>query len=121
MQAKPLFQVAALFNFAVGIPLLLAYPAAAPLLGMPPSPGVFFHVCIGIVLLFGWVYWRIARDPVQYRPYVMLGVLGKMVFVVAIYGHWLAGDASTAMAALVTGDLIFAALFVRYLRSSRLA
>lgn len=119
MQAKPLFQVAALFNFAVGIPLMLAYPAVAPLLGMPPSPGVFFHVAIGIVLVFGYAYWCISRDPVQYRPYVVLGVLGKMVFVVAIYGHWLAGSASSPMAVLVTGDLIFAVLFVRYLRATR--
>jgi predicted permease len=119
MRASSLFLFAAAFNFVVGGALLFGYPAFAPMLGIEGPPTVFFHVAMGIVLVFGYVYWRIARDPVKYRPYVVLGVMGKMVFVVAIYAHWFAGDASTAMAVLVTGDLVFAALFAQYLRASR--
>lgn len=119
MRTSSLFLFAAAFNFVVGAALLLGYPVFAPMLGIQGPPSVFFHVAMGIVLVFGYVYWCIARDPAKYRPYVALGVMGKMVFVVAIYGHWVAGDASTAMAVLVTGDLIFAALFVQYLRTTR--
>jgi predicted permease len=118
MQAKPLFLFAALFNFVAGGALLFGYPVFAPILGIEGPPTVFFHVAMGIVLVFGCAYWLIAREPATYRPYVALGAIAKMVFVVAIYAHWLAGTASTPMAVLVTGDLVFAALFVRYLRAT---
>ncbi len=55
----------------------------------------------------------------RFREYVVLGIVGKLAFVVAIYGHYLAGDATAALATLVTADLIFAGLFAAYLRSAR--
>jgi hypothetical protein len=119
MQANPLFRIAAIFNFVVGATLLLDYPFAARVLGIEGPPSVFFHIAAGIVLVFGYAYWCIAGDPARFRPYVTLGACGKMVFVVTIYAHWLTGGASTAMALLVTADLVFAVLFVLYLRSSR--
>jgi hypothetical protein len=48
---------------------------------------------------------------VRFREYIVLGIVGKLAFVVAIYGHFLAGDATAMLAALVTADVIFAALF----------
>jgi hypothetical protein len=71
-----------------------------------------------MVLTFGYAYWRIGRDPVRFRPYIMLGVIAKLGFVVAVYGHWLAGDISMRLAVLVTADLAFALLFLRYLASN---
>jgi hypothetical protein len=118
MKARPLFTLAALFNFLVGIPMLVAYPAVARLLGLDGSPTVWFHIVAAVVVIFGFAYWQIARDPVQFRPYVLLGILGKMAFVVMIYGHWLVGTATGASALLVTADLVFAGLFIAYLRSN---
>ena len=69
-------------------------------------------------LVFGCAYAQIARDPVCNRPYVVLGILGKSAFVVAIYAHFLAGDASPRLAALVTVDLVFALLFAAFRRAT---
>ena len=115
MNARPLFTVAAIFNAVVGLAMLLAYDSLVPWLGLPPRPTVWIHIIALIVLVFGYAYLRIAQDPARFREYVVLGIVGKLAFVVAIYGHFVAGDATVALAALVTGDLIFAGLFAAYL------
>lgn len=121
MNANPLFRIAAIFNFVVGGALLLAYPWTAPLLGIDGPPTVWFHITTGIVLLFGYAYWRISRDPATNRPLVVMGAAGKLIFAIAIYAHWLAGTASGPLALLVTTDVVFAALYVAYLRSNPVA
>ena len=115
MNARALFTIAAIFNAVVGVSMLLAYDPLAPWLGFPPRPTVWIHIVALIVLVFGYAYWRIATDPARFREYVVLGIVGKLAFVVAIYGHFLAGDATAALATLVTADLIFAGLFAAYL------
>ena len=115
MNARLLFTVAAIFNAVVGLAILLAYDLLAPRLGFPPQPTVWIHTIALIVLVFGYAYWRIARDPVRFREYVVLGIVGKLAFVIAIYGHFAAGDATVALAMLVTADLVFAGIFAAYL------
>jgi hypothetical protein len=118
MKARPLFTVAAVFNFLVGVPMLFAYPLCAALLQIEGPPTVWYHICAAVVIVFGYSYWCIARDPVRFRPYVMLGAIAKLGFVVAVYGHWLAGDASPRLALLVSTDLVFALLFLRFLATN---
>jgi hypothetical protein len=117
VKARPLFICAASFNWLVGAAMLLAYGALAPVLGFPARPSVWIHIVALIVLVFGYAYWRIAGDPARFRDYVILGIVGKLAFVVAIYAHYVAGDAPAALAVLVTTDLVFAALFAWYLKT----
>ena len=116
MNARALFTVAAIFNGVVGAAMLLAYDALAPWLGLPPQPTVWVHLIALVVLVFGYAYWRVAMDPRRFREYVVLGIVAKLAFVVAIYGHFLAGDVSAMLAALVTADLVFAGLFGAHLK-----
>jgi hypothetical protein len=118
MSARPLFTTAALFNFLVGLPMLVAFPLVGRVLGFEGPPTLWTQIVAAIVLVFGYAYWRIANDPVQFRPYVTLGIIGKLIFVVIIYAHWLSGTATGAAALLVTVDLAFALLFIAYLRAS---
>ena len=115
MNAKALFTVAAIFNAAVGVSMLLAYDLLAPRLGLPPQPTVWVHLVALIVLVFGYAYWRVALDPRRFREYVVLGIVGKLAFVAVIYGHFLAGGATATLAVLVTADLVFAGLFGAHL------
>jgi hypothetical protein len=116
LNARALFGVAAIFNAVVGVAMLLAYDALAPWLGLPPQPTVWVHLVALVVLVFGYAYWRVAMDPRRFREYILLGIVGKLAFVAVIYGHFLAGDATTTLAALVTADLVFAALFGAHLK-----
>lgn len=111
MNARALFTVAAIFNVVVGVAMLLTYDGLAPWLGLPPQPTVWVHLVALVVLVFGYAYWRVARDPRRYREYIFLGMVAKLGFVAVIYGHFLAGDATATLAALVTADLVFAGLF----------
>jgi hypothetical protein len=119
MNAKPLFTVAAVFNVLVGLGILLGYSRLAPLLGFPPQPTVWIHIIALVVLVFGYAYWRVAMDPARFREYVRLGILGKLAFVAAIYGHFLNGSATGALAILVSADLLFAVLFGAYLGGAK--
>jgi hypothetical protein len=119
LNARLLFTIAAVFNAVVGLAMLLAYGLLVPWLGFPPRPTVWIHIIALIVLVFGYAYWRIAMDPARFREYVVLGIVGKLAFVVVIYGHFIAGDATAALATLVTADLVFAGLFAAYLSRTR--
>jgi hypothetical protein len=117
LNARALFTVAAIFNVTVGVAMLLAYDALAPWLGLPPEPTVWVHLVALIVLVFGYAYWRVSMDPRRFRDYIVLGIVGKLAFVAVIYGHFLAGDATAMLAALVTADLVFAVLFGAHLKA----
>jgi hypothetical protein len=115
LNARTLFGVAAIFNVVVGVAMLLAYDALAPWLGLPLQPTVWVHLVALIVLVFGYAYWRVARDPRRFREYIVLGMVAKLCFVTVIYGHFLAGGATATLALLVTADLVFAGLFGAHL------
>lgn len=116
--AKVLFSAAALFNLFAGVAFLVAMPQFAQLIGMQPVPAdpLFIHFGAVLVLTFGWGYWRISRDPVANRSIIHLGVLGKSLVVLAGYFDWLAGNTNWPFALLITGDAVFVALFLDYLR-----
>jgi hypothetical protein len=69
-----------------------------------------------LVLTFGLGYWLIGADPARNRVMVEMGICGKLLVVLVGYDHFLAGTTSLPFAALVTGDLIWAFLFWRFLR-----
>lgn len=119
--ARKLFTAAAIFNFAAGLSFLLAAQQVAQLIGMKPVPSdpLWLHFGAVLVLAFGWGYWRVAGDPVRNRPIIEMGILGKSLVVIAGYTDWLLGNVNWPFAALITGDLIFAALFWSYLRRTQ--
>ena len=61
----------------------------------------------------------IALDPVRYRVFIPLSIVGKLSAVVCISAPWLAGKIPATLPMLGSGDLIFAALFLVYLIRTR--
>ncbi|NQD92114.1 hypothetical protein HP532_05535 [Pseudomonas sp. CrR25] len=116
--AKGLFSLAALFNWVAAIPFLIAPGTVANLLGIHPTPAdpMFTDLFMVLVLAFGWGYWKISRDPRRNRPIIELGIFGKLLVVVVGYGYFFAGKITWPFAVLVTGDLLWAYLFWRFLR-----
>jgi hypothetical protein len=110
-----LFRTAALFNWAA-VAFFLPVLGLANRLGRgAPSDTAFEHLGIGAIALFGLGYWMVASAPEQNRGIVQLGLLGKIVAIVLVVGHYLAGNVSLPLALVVSGDVIFAVLFARYL------
>jgi hypothetical protein len=115
--SKGLFKTAACFNVLAGLPWLVALHPVANLMGLEitAAGALFIQITMAVVVIFGWAYWMIGRDPVRYRPYIALGLMLKIMVVALIYGHWLAGNIPWPLPVLASGDIVFAALFWRYL------
>jgi hypothetical protein len=122
--ARKLFGTAAFFNFLVALGLLFLRPLLAPLIPFDPVAGtnrVLLYMTAFLVATFGYAYLRIAQDPSRYRSFVELGAIGKLLAVAAATLPWLTGDVGWQLPAFVSADLVFAVLFVDYLRRTRLA
>lgn len=114
-----LFFSAALFNWAIACSLLFLGDWLQPLLQLEPANGsnlAMRDLGLALIAVFGVAYWRIAFDPQRFRPYIGLGVFGKSLVVLVIYGHWLAGHIGWQLPALAFGDVLYALLFMNFLR-----
>lgn len=113
-----MFRLAGVFNIAVAIPLWFAPVMVSRLLGLEPVPVDFLYTDLFAVLVitFGIGYWRVGANPQRNRVMIEKGIIGKLLVVLVGYQHFLAGTTSLPFAVLVTGDLIWAIFFWRYLR-----
>ena len=88
-----------------------------------PSPFgtnlVFVYMVAFLIGTFGYAYARIAQNPRRYRPFIELGAIGKLLAVAAVTGPWLAGEVGGQLPLVVSGDLVFALLFIDFLRRTR--
>ncbi|MGE8154170.1 MULTISPECIES: hypothetical protein [Pseudomonas] len=119
IHARWLFGLAALFNFSVAFGLLLLDTWLGPLLQLNEATGSNLALRdLGLMLIasFGFAYLCTAYSPGRFRPYVGLGAGAKILVVVAIFGHWLAGNIGWQLPALALGDVLFAWLFLSFLR-----
>ena len=120
--ARRLFGVAAFTNFLFAFTLLFLRPVLAPIVGLDPIAGtnrVFVYLTATLVGAFGYSYLRVAGDPRRFRPFVELGAIGKLLAVTAVTIPWLAGEIGWRLPFLIGGDLVFALLFIDYLRRTR--
>lgn len=113
---RTFFVAAAVFNFAAGLPLLLAPDVMLSTLGMAVPDDLLFHRMTGLlVVCFGVVYYFVSQDLARYRPLVWLGVVGKGG-VVLLFGQAFAAGLVPAQAfAVAVGDLLFVVGFLVFL------
>lgn len=120
-KARFLFSHAALFNLIAGALVLLANAnrMVATTIGLKglPTDGWALHFTAASVLIFGWMYWVIGRDPKRHRAMIQFGVVGKLLTVAIIWGHWFNGDVEWRLAAIAACDAVYAALFWRARKS----
>jgi hypothetical protein len=115
-QSKTLFYSAALFNWAAVLILALL----AQQLGLqPPQQTLFGQLVLLAIFAFGYGYWIVGRKPETNRGLVVLGAFSKLGVVAIVMWNWLSGLATPQMAALVSGDVVYALLFVLFLKQDR--
>jgi hypothetical protein len=116
------FTVAAIFNFAAGLPFLIAPDAALASFGLPVPEDLLYHRVTGVLIVcFGIGYGFVAREPERNRAIVWIGTLGKAGVIVLLAQAWLAGAISLASFAVALGDLAFVIGFLVFLSSKRSA
>jgi len=115
--AKWVFTLAAIYGL-VTIPLTyFAEPALTARYGALSQP-LWFYGFLSVVLVFQLVYLQTGRDPVRYRPFMLLSLLAKLSFVVTAAALYAAHRTVLEQALVTTPDLIWCVLFaVAYLRT----
>lgn len=110
------FIAAALYNFAAGLPLLVAPEMMLAQMGGAVPDDLLYHRVTGwLVVLFGGLYAMIGRAPERYGPTLWLGVAGKTGVVLLLAEAWAAGRLSTDGFAIALGDVAFTLGFVVFL------
>jgi hypothetical protein len=116
---KILFSAAAVYNWAAC--LLFIEPlglAAAFNLSHAVSGDPFGQIALMAIFIFGCGYWLVPGNPTEYRGIVILGLIGKLAVVAIAFSHYFFGDVNFNLAGLTLGDVVFSALFIRYLRAT---
>jgi hypothetical protein len=115
-----LFYSAAIFNWIAAAVLFAPFGVAQRLALAPlPGDGLYEHIAVGAIAIFGLGYWWVARSPAANQGIVRLGIAGKLLVVAIVYVDAIFGAANLRMAALVSVDLLYAALFAQHLRVMR--
>lgn len=119
-QARWLFGSAALYNIAGALPFLFLHPQIEPLFHLDPVAGTnlpTLYLCCGFIILFGYAYILLARDPARYRNYIHLAIIGKLMAIVSFTVPWVAGEIPSILIASIAGDPVYVVLFALFLRS----
>ena len=117
--ARWLFGLAAAANVAVAALMAPAQRLFTDLLGLDPITGtntVIADLAAVLIAGFGYGYARIALDPLRFRPFIHVGALGKLAAVATVLAGALAVPHLWRLFGLISGDLVFALLFLDYLR-----
>jgi hypothetical protein len=101
--ARRVFMVAGVYGVLVLFPLYFEDAGPRP---------EFYYGFVGLALVWQLAFLLISRDPVRYRPLMIVAVLEKMVFGIPTLVLYLQGRVDAQMLAAATIDLILGALFL---------
>lgn len=92
--ARRVYLIAALYGIVVLLPGFFMEREFG--LSMPPAVThpEFYHGFYGSALVWQFAFLLIARDPVRYRPLMLITVLEKLAFLLACLWLWGAGRLS---------------------------
>lgn len=117
---RMVFWVAALFNWAAGLPFLITTNLMLTALGIATPADLVFHRLAGLLIVcLGCVYALVANGPARYRPVVWVAVAGKLGVAAIFTQAWMQGDVPPKAFAIALGDLAFGVVFLALLLGPR--
>lgn len=119
-QTRLMFRSAAIFNLLAGLPILIAGRQVAALMGVDGvQETLLFTQVTGLAIIgFGCGYWLAGSAPNRNRTIILLGLALKLCFVAVAVGNWLSGTINAVLPIVASGDILYAWLFWRHLRSN---
>lgn len=108
--AKWVFTLGGLFGLLMITPLFFLEKQMAGAVGLTHPENYYGFLSV----TFAWqlVYLVIGRNPAPYRPIMLLGALGKVMFAAICWTLALGGRTPVSVALVSSPDLVLAALFV---------
>lgn len=116
MRKKPAIQlfflIAALYDGLLGLAFLIAPGSLFGLFQVtPPNHIGYVQFPALLLVLFAWMFLRIARDPVSCRNLIPYGIGLKVSFCSVVFGHWVMNGIPAMWKPFAVADLIFLVLF----------
>lgn len=110
---RVLYSVAFLYDGLLGLAFIAAGPQLFQLAGItPPNHWGYVHFAAGTLVIFGWMFLQIARDPLANRGLVIYGVLLKACYVATVLWSELQGGIPMLWKWFAAFDLLFLVLFL---------
>ncbi len=107
-----LFYVAALYDGLIGLVFLIAPMALFRLCGVtPPNHPGYVQFPAALLIVFGWMFLRIAGDPVGRRSLIPYGMLLKVSYCGVVFYHWAATGLPDMWKPFAVVDVVFLVLF----------
>jgi len=109
------------FPFNLLAAAILAFPSSqlGQLMGLPASVSPLYSAMVAFfIALFGCAYAWLARLPDIDRPMLGLGAIGKSGAFLIAFSLWLSGAVSGLVVVVAVGDLVFACVWLGWLRAS---
>jgi len=110
--AKRVFLVAAIYGFIVLLPQYFLEEKTGR--DFPPAitHPEYFYGFIGVAVAWQIVFLIISRDPIRYRPLMLVAVVEKMAFGFPAIALYLSGRLSRQMLGAGILDLMLGVLFI---------
>lgn len=88
----------------------------------PVTHPEFYYGFVGLALLWQMVFVLIARDPVRYRPVMLIAILEKFIYTVPVVLLYLQGQVHPKILGPSLVDPVFGVIFIlAYFRSPEFA
>jgi len=110
--AKWVFTIGGLFGLIMIAPLFFLEDQMAQMGGGPITHPENYYGFVGVTFAWQLVYLVIGRNPAPYRPIMLLGALGKVIFAASVWTLAFQGRTPVLTAVIASPDLLLAALFV---------
>jgi hypothetical protein len=115
---RPLFLVAALYDFGLGVLFLFAWSAIyARFHVTPPNHPGYILFGAAVIAIFGVGFWFVAQAPERNRDIIKLGVLLKLAYSGTVLAYWAQGRIPAMWVPFAWADLAFLLAFIAALRA----
>jgi hypothetical protein len=113
LPVRLLYFVAAAYDGLIGLVFLLDAPEVFRRAEItPPNHWGYVHFGAGVLVIFGYMFLRIALDPVENRNLITYGILLKICFVGTVAWHAFHGGIPPLWIRFAWADTAFAFLFI---------
>jgi hypothetical protein len=110
--AKIVFRIAGIWGLLVIIPLYFLFDTA----GRQNPPAInhpeFYFSFVGVTLIWQVAFFVIASDPIRFRPFIIVSVLEKLIYIVTIVVLYMQYQVASNQLIWVGTDSILCLLFI---------
>jgi hypothetical protein len=115
---KKMFFIGAIWNWVATLTFAIGWKFLFPLFGMAsPNYLVFYMLFLGLCFVYGIGYFWVSRDISSNHGIVRMGIIGKLLVFAGFLIAWVMGEVPLIIVGSGIVDLIFAILFIEFLKS----